>query len=402
MGLISVASSSMRGALQDIWRDYFYVDAIPEEVLVMKAHRRTNKRTKNHGDENILSNGSIISINDGQCAIITLNGKIQDICTETGEYVYNQSEEPSILCEGFVKDTFESFSRRFKFAGDSAQEYRVYYINTKEILGSTFGTASPIPFRVVDNRAGVDIDIRLKMAGSFTFKVTNPVTLYQNVTGNVLEEYRTEEISKQLRQEFLAAVTSGLSVLSSQGLRYSEIMLHANALEKEVVKVLKETWEDERGIQLCNIAFASVVPLDEDVAMIQQLQRGAAFVDPRLASANMMSAQMDAMRSAASNEAGAMTGFMGMNMAMGQMPMYQQPYYQNPMYQQPNMYQQPFRQEQIGGMGYDTSGTRGNRPSYEPPHDTAIRDMSAQTWVCKCGRENPISFGFCPTCGTDR
>lgn len=386
MGLISVTASSMRGALQDIWRDYFYVDSIPEDVLVTRAHRRLNKRSRNQGDDNIISNGSIISINDGQCAIISCNGHIQDICIEPGEFVYSQSTEPSMLCDGFVKDTLESFSRRFKFGGETAKEYRVYYVNTKEILGSQFGTATPIPFRVVDARAGIDMDIRLKMCGSFTFKVINPVTLYQRVTGNVTEEYRTEELSKQLKQEFLSSLVSALAVLSSQGLRYSEVMLHANNLEKECIKILEETWETERGIKLCNIALVSVVPLDEDVELIQQLQRGAIFTDARLANANMMSAQMDAMRSAASNEAGAMTGFMGMNMAMNAIPMYQP-------------YTQPYNQYQ----GF----TPSNRQMYAPQQnvntpDIPIADMSKDEWTCVCGRSYPIEYDFCPKCGNKR
>lgn len=393
MGLISVATSSLRGVLQDAWRDYFYVDSIPEEVLVIKAQRRANSRSKNYGVENVISNGSIIAVNDGQCAIITANGKIEEVCTETGEFVYNESTEPSMLCDGFIKDAFKSFGKRFQFAGEVAKESRVYYINTKEILGSTFGTSSPIPFRVVDERAGIDIDIRLKMCGSFTFRVINPVTLYQKVTGNVMDEYRTEEISKQLRQEFLSAITSGLSRLSAQGLRYSEVMLHANALEKETVDILKETWEDERGIQLCNIAFASVVPLDEDVAMIQQLQRGAIFTDTRLANANMMSAQMDAMRSAASNDAGAITGFMGMNMAMQQpmnygiMTPYVQSYYQ--------------QQHAVPQHNYQTQ--RIQRPTQaREVIDDASREMEGATWTCKCGSVNPNDYGFCPRCGSDK
>lgn len=422
MGLISVAASSMRGALQDVWRDYFYVDAIPEDVLVMRAHRRTGRRSKSNSEENVISNGSIISINDGQCAIITMNGLIQDICTESGEFIYNSSTEPSMLCEGFIKDTLSSIGRRFKFGGDLAQEYRVYYINTKEILGAQFGTSSPIPFRVVDERAGIDVDIRLKMAGSFTFRVTNPVCLYQKVTGNVVDEYKTDEISKQLRQEFLSAIVSALSVLSARGLRYSEIMLHTNEVEQEIINILTENWEEDRGIRLCNIAFVSIVPLDEDVTMIQQLQRAATFTDARLANANMMSAQMDAMRSAASNEAGAMTGFMGINMAMGGMSPYQQPMYgyQQPMYQpqptQPNYYQpQPQHsyhqsQPQQNHNGYRQAGQQQrhpmqspNRQPYQPQQERGTAPiMGSNTWLCTCGHKVPNEYSFCPKCGSDR
>lgn len=378
MGLISVASSSVRGALQDVWRDYFYMDSIPDDTLIIRAECKSGKRSRNKDSNNIISNGSIIAVNDGQCAIITYNGLIQEICSEPGEFVYSQSSEPSMLCEDFIADTLATIKRRFVFGGNAAKEYRVYYINTKEILCTQFGTMNPIPFRVVDQKAGIDIDVRLKICGSFTFRVTNPVTLYQNVAGNVESSFKTEQISKQLKYEFLASLGTALSFVSQKGVRYSELMLHANDMEVECYDILKETWEDERGVKLCNISLASVIPLDEDIEMVQQLQRGAIFTDQRLANANMMSAQMDALRGAANNSAGAITGFMGMNMAMNNIHGYQQPMYQQSMYQQP-MYQQPAQVQ-----------------------DAPIRDMNAGEWVCSCGYKISTDFAFCPKCGSKR
>lgn len=367
MGLISTASASVRGALQDVWRDYFYVDSIPEDTLIVRAECKSNKKKKSEDDCNIISNGSVIAVNSGQCAIITYNGLIQEVCSEPGEFVYSQSTEPSMLCEGFISDTLETIKRRFTFGGNVAKEYRVYYVNTKEIMCTQFGTVNPVPFRVVDQRAGIDIDVRLKICGSFTLRVTNPVTLYQNIAGNVKESFKTEQISKQLKSEFVASLGTAVSALSQMGIRYSEVLLHANDMEVECRKILQENWEEERGIQLCNISLVSVAPLEQDIDMIQQLQRGAIFTDQRLANANMMSAQMDALRNASSNSAGAITGFMGMNMAMNNFGNYQQPV-------QSQQYIQP----------------------------TPITEMSAKEWICSCGYHVPTDFGFCPRCGCKR
>lgn len=380
MGLVSIAASSMKGALQDIWRDYFYVDSMPDDILVIRASKRTNKKKKNNEDDNVISNGSIIAVNDGQCAIITLNGTIQEICSQAGEFVYNQSTEPSMLCDGFIKDTLTSFSTRFKFGGGLPQECRVYYINTKEIFGMHFGTTNPLSFRVVDKRAGIDIDIRLRMAGAFTIKVINPVTLYQNVTGNVIDCYKTEKITGQLRAELLSAMTSALAVLSTKGIRYSDIMIHVNELEIAAREVLHEIWQEDRGIQLENIVIASVAPVDEDLALIQQLQRNATFTDSRLAQANMMSAQMDAIRSAASNSAGALTGFMGMGMAMNSMPMFQ-----NQMQPMQTVQQHSYMNN-----------------SRDCNVDTSVKEMIREEWHCECGRLLPVDFEFCPKCGRSR
>ena len=377
MGLISVANASMRGALKDIWRDYFYIDSIPEDILVIRANKRTNK--KKSDNDNIVSNGSIIAVNDGQCAIVTLNGTIQEICSQPGEFVYNQSTEPSMLCDGFIKDTLKSIGTRFKFGGYMSQEYRVYYINTKEIFGMNFGTSNPLSFRVVDNRAGIDIDIRLRMAGAFTIRVINPVTLYQNVTGNVTECYETYNITPQLRAELLSALTSALSILSSKGIRYSDIMLHVNELESAAREVLHNIWQDDRGIQLENMVIASVAPVDEDLTIIQQLQRSATFTDPRLAQANMIGAQMDALRNAANNSAGAITGFMGMNMAMGTMQTYCPPIQSNI---------NPNYNNQLNNTKYNV--------------DKSVEEMVKEEWICECGQIIPVEFGFCPKCGRPR
>lgn len=380
MGLVSIAASSLRGALKDIWRDYFYVDSIHDDILVIRANKRTNK--KNSQDDNVISNGSIVAVNDGQCAIITANGAIQEICTEPGEFIYNQSTEPSILCDGFIKDTLASFNKRFQFGGGLPQEYRVYYINTKEIFGMNFGTANPLLFRVVDKRAGIDIDIRLRMAGAFTIKIINPVKFYQNVSGNVVDCYKAETIMGQLRAELLSAMTSALAILSSNGIRYSDVMIHVNELEVAARDVLHEIWQDDRGIQLENIVIASVSPVDEDLGLIQQLQRSATFTDSRLAHANMMSAQMDAIRSAANNSAGSLTGFMGMNMAMNSMPMFQP---------QVQPYQQP----------YQHNYNNPNMTNVDNP-DTAVKEMVREEWTCQCGRVLPVDFEFCPKCGRSR
>lgn len=73
-----------------------------------------------------------------------------------GEYTYDQSTEPSIfvgdLGEG-IKNVFNNMANRFTFGGEAPKDQRVYYFNTKELIGNKYGTANPVPFRVVDQRA---------------------------------------------------------------------------------------------------------------------------------------------------------------------------------------------------------------------------------------------------------
>ena len=168
MGLIQAALAAASGVLGDQWKEYFYCDSLSPEILVAKGHRRkTSRWSSNDGDDNIITNGSKISVNDGQCMIIVQNGKVIDLCADSGEYIYDKSTEPSIFNNNKtivenIQDIFFNIRDRFTFGGDTGRDERIYYFNTKEIIGNKYGTPSPIPFRVVDYNIGLDVDIAIK------------------------------------------------------------------------------------------------------------------------------------------------------------------------------------------------------------------------------------------------
>ena len=100
MGLIKAAAGAAGGVLADQWKEYFYCEAMPADVLITKAHKKVSGRSSNkHGSENIISNGSVIAVNDGQCMLIVEQGKVVDVCAEPGEYKYDMSTEPSFSAE---------------------------------------------------------------------------------------------------------------------------------------------------------------------------------------------------------------------------------------------------------------------------------------------------------------
>jgi membrane protease subunit (stomatin/prohibitin family) len=379
MGLVTTAYGAFTGAISDLWREFFYCDALDDDTLVAKGTKRKDKRSSNNGADNVISNGSVISIANGQCAIITDNGLISDVCTEPGEFIFSKSSEPSFMCGSIIKSTVASVNKRFAFGGQIPKDQRVYYVNMREIPNLTFGTTNPIMFRVVDQRAGIDIDIRLKICGNYTIKITNPVTFYSNISGNVEEQYDLDRIHGQLKQEFLAALNPALAQISKKGVKYSELMLYSDDIVNACKDVLSGPWEMNRGITIVSIALASVTPFDDDVTMVQELQRNATFTDPRLMQAGMASAQMDAMRAAANNSNGAMTGFMGMNMAMG--------------YGMPNMMYGQMQQPQ---------NTYGYNQRVNTAEEAAKPMMNGSTWTCVCGKENSSDFVFCPKCGSKK
>ena len=189
MGLISAITQAAQSALADSWREYFYCDSIPVDVLITKANKRQNRNSSNtKGSDNVISNGSIIAVADGQCMLIVEQGKVVEVCAEPGEFVWDSSTEPSIFYGSLgenIKKSFAQIGKRFTFGGDTAKDQRVYYVNTKEILGNKYGTPNPVPFRVVDKNIGLDVDIAIRCHGEYSYRVTDPVLFYTNVASNV-------------------------------------------------------------------------------------------------------------------------------------------------------------------------------------------------------------------------
>ena len=150
MGLIKAALGAAGGVMADQWKEYFYCESVPADVLVTKAHKKVSGRSSNRrGSDNIISNGSVIAVNDGQCMLIVEQGKVVDVCAEPGEYVYDTSTEPSVFCgdlgEG-IRNVFEQVGKRFSFGGEAPKDQRVYFVNTKELVGNM---ELRIPYRSV-------------------------------------------------------------------------------------------------------------------------------------------------------------------------------------------------------------------------------------------------------------
>ena len=323
MGLLKAGVGALSGVLADQWREYFYCEALEQDVLVQKGMKRNSKRSSNtKAEENIISNGSIVAVNDGQCMIIVEQGKVVDLCAVPGEYVYDTSTEPSIFVGNLgssVSDTFKNIGKRFTFGGDTAKDQRVYFFNTKELVGNKYGTPNPVPFRIVDKNVGLDVDIAIRCYGEYSYRVIDPMLFYTNVCGNVDGEYRRSEIDSQLKSELLTALQPAFAKISEMGIRYSALPGHTMELADALNGVLTKKWNELRGISIISFGVSSVTASEEDEEMIKQLQRNAAFRDPTMAAAHLVGAQAEAMQSAAKNEGtgGAFMGFAGLNMAQG-------------------------------------------------------------------------------------
>lgn len=403
MGLIKAAMGAAGGVMADQWKEYFYCESIPVDVLVRKGQKRTSGRSSNtKGSQNVITNGSVVAVADGQCMCIVENGKVVDVCAVPGEFVYDTSIAPSLFTGDLgdsIKNTFSQIGKRFTFGGEAAQDQRVYYFNTKEIIGNKYGTPSPIPFRVVDERAGIDMDISIRCFGEYSYRLTDPILFYTNVCGNVEEEYRREEIDSQLKSELLTALQPAFAKISDMGIRYSALPGHTTEIRDALSEVLSSEWALSRGIEIWKFGVSSVKASEEDEAMLKELQRNAAFMDPTRAAAFMVGSQGDAMKTAAGNTAGAAVGFMGMGMAGGMMGggMNAQNLYA--MGQQQQMQQQMQQPAPAAPAGWTCScGQTGNQGKFcQSCGQPKSVPQEAGAWVCSCGASN--TGKFCQSCG---
>lgn len=383
MGLIKAGMGALGGTLADQWKEFFYCESMPKEVLVTKGQKRTTGRSSNtKGNDNIISNGSGIAVADGQCMIIVEQGKVVEVCAEPGEFTYDTSTESSIFSGNLgesIKETFKTVGKRFTYGGDTGKDQRIYYFNTKEILENRFGTANPVPFRVVDSKIGLDIDVSIRCSGVYSYKIVDPLLFYSNVCGNVEQEYSREELDSTLKTEFISALQPAFGRLSEMELRPNQIVTHNTDLENAMNTALSEKWGALRGLKVVSIALGSVTLPDEDAELIKQAQRTAIMRDPTMAAATLVGAQADAMKTAAGNEAGAMTGFMGMGMAM-------------------NAAGGGMNAQNLFAMGQQQQAQQAAQTPQPTPAPQAA--PAAGGWQCACG--TTVTGNFCPNCGTKR
>jgi len=378
MGLIQAALSSAGNILGEQWKEYFYCEAIDSDVIAVKGQKKVTGFSSNRrGADNIISNGSVIAVADGQCMIIVEQGKIVELCAEPGEFVYDTSTEPSIFSGNLgdsVLEVFKNIGKRFTFGGEAPKDQRVYYFNTKELIGNKYGTPSPVPFRVVDARIGLDVDIAIRCFGEYSYRVSNPILFYTNVCGNISSAYSRDEIEGQLKTELLTALQPAFAKISAMGIRYSALPGHTMEIAEALNEVLSSKWRDLRGIEIVSFGVSSVKANEEDEKMIKELQRNAALANPNMAAAHLVGAQAQAMQDAANNAGGAAMGFMGMNMAMN-----------------------------TGGMNAASLFSMGaQQPVAAPAAPAAPAAKSAASgWTCpSCGT---VATGkFCPECGSKK
>ncbi|MBE6685993.1 MAG: SPFH domain-containing protein [Ruminococcaceae bacterium] len=369
MGLIKAGLGAVGGVLADQWKEFFYCDAMDVDVLIRKGQKRTSGRSSNtKGSDNVISNGSGIAVADGQCMIIVEQGKVVEFCAEPGEYKFDSSTEPSLFTGKLgdsLKETFKTIGKRFTYGGDTGKDQRVYYFNLLEIMDNKFGTPNPFMFKVVNKDIGMSRTVQIRCNGVYSYRITDPMLLYTKVAGNITDEYTRDKLDSQLKTEFIDALQPAFAKLSALALHPAEIPAHTAELKQALNEALKLEWSDRRGISVESVALNPITLTPEDMEKINKMEDAATMgQNPFMMAGRMTDATANAMETAAGNEAGAMTGFMGMGMAGNAM-----------------------------GGGFNAAQSFFNMGQQQQ----AAAAVSADSWKCACGAM--VTGKFCTECG---
>lgn len=396
--VINAAVASIGSVVSDQYREYFYCDAFQPGILAVKGQRR-NQKGVNKGNDNIISNGSIIVVNEGQCMILVDQGKVTEICAVPGEFIYDASTEPSIFYGNLgenIKNSFIQLGRRISFGSEIPKEQRVYFINIKEIRNNLWGTSSPIPFFIHDKVTGFQGDISLMCNGEFSYIISDPIRFYTFVCTNFANVFDKKEIHSILRSEFMTALQPALGSFSEVGLRYSQITTLTDDLTAKLNEELSQKWGELRGLKVVSVTFNTLKATKEDEDRIKSFQDTAVFTNANMAAARMATAQATAFENLHKGEGGNILGIAGMGMLNGAAggnavaDLFAMGAQQN----------QAQAQAAAAPAGWTCScGTQGNTGNFcrecgsKKPGEVA-------GWTCSCGAINKGKF--CAECGAKK
>lgn len=268
MGIIRAAVGSIDGMYQDVWREFFICPSLGGDTLMVRVHKTVSENSGNNGNDDVITNKSIIVVNDGQAAIVVSQGKVISVYTEPGEHTFEDSEHSSL--KGMAKD----FGRRFTFAGDAPPvTQRVYIINTKEIMGKTLETDSPIPIHIKDSRTGLSIDGSVGIAGTYSYRITDPERFYKFAGPAGEKAWNNRYLSSQMDSEMKTALQAAVYRLTNTGVRPSELPEYASELCDILKQEISDRWCSLRGIEIASMALGAITL--HDMSTVQNVQYAA-------------------------------------------------------------------------------------------------------------------------------
>jgi len=345
MGFIKAFAGALSGTFADQWKDYYMPRAgVSETAAIFQAvpqaqNNGVGENTK--GFNNIISNGSKIVVPEGTALITIQDGAITGFIAEPGGYEFrsNDPNSQSIFAgDGILSPLIKSSWEKVKFGGQPGSQQTAFYVSLKEIAGNKFGT----PETIYWNDSFLETKAGGMARGSYSIKIVDPLLFVKNYVpvkylqpGAPTYDFADmdNESANQLFDEFVATIPAAVTKASmdarEENIDTMDFIQTQKAKFSAVMDAELETehnWSTERGIKVDNInmlinydqatqeLLAEVRTDDKEIRKAKRM--GSAYSDNM---AGMMAAASgEAMKNAASNENGAMMGFMGMNMAQQQ------------------------------------------------------------------------------------
>lgn len=358
MGLLKAVHGALGSVMQEQWKEIFWCDSLNDNTLLVRAHKQTGARSANtRQDDDVLTNGSVLCVADGQSVLVVKQGKVVDVCSEPGEHIFHDDQQAGL--KGFFKEV----GKRVSFGGGDIQPvvYRVYYLNTKEITGIRFHSPGSIPFRQGDGVSALDLDGSLALSGCFSYRVSDPVKLYKSIIGNVSDRFDREEINFHMRKELEACMSPALSKLSQKRMRPSQLPGQIPTLCDTLRELMNEGWCGAHGFEIVSLALDGVN--SENASLIQSTQHASMLRNPEMAAAVLIQAETEAIPAAAKSRALVVPVVI------------------------------PVRFSETAEKKAAPVGSSA-RPS------RTAEKKAALSWRCACG--NQTDTAFCPNCGKPR
>lgn len=387
MGLIKAFTAGLSSSFGDQFKEFVVCPNIDKNVLIQRGEVKHGDGNKNP-TEGVISNGSKIVVPQGMAMMLIENGAIKEFSAEPGEYTWDSGSEPSIFTGGFFKgiaDTFRTAGKRFTYGGMAPTDQRVYYVNLLAITGNKFG--SPQPKKITDEKYGM---LEVTFFGEYAFQVKDPIILVQNVIGaNPKDTITYEEVvGGQLKSKFVEQITQAITiVMRKHKVSFGDMGMYGGDISNEMNTILDESWRRQYGLEITDVALADINLTEESMKRVSRIDDATIFSNPNLQSGLMAQASAEAMQTAAGNEAGAMVGFMGMNMAnqsganmMGTVNQNVTGVYQSPVNNQPE------------------PGTIFNHP--EMPVTPIVEEKKEKNTSVVENQQEANIPNFCPNCGT--
>lgn len=382
MGIIRAAVSTVKGSLEDQWLEVVEPYEMDAQTVCTRGVVMRKGREKK-GSPDVLSNGSVIHVDENQFMILTDGGRIIDYTAEPGYYTIEDFAQPSMFSGQFgeaLKDTFN----RFRFGGGTPQSQKVYYINLQEITGIRFGTRNPVNY--FDSFYNAELFLRAH--GTYSIRIVDPLLFYAEAVPRNAERVEVQDINEQFLNEFLEGIQVAVNRMSADGIRISYVASKSTELSRYMADALDDSWRARRGMEVQSVAIASISYDEESQKLIHMRNQGAMLQDPVIREGYLQGAAGRAMEAAASNPNGSMAGFMGFGMGMqsgGNILSAASAANAQQMQQMQQM------QNSQPGQNWNQAAPQGQPGSMQ---------NGSGVWTCGCGAEN--TGNFCTNCGKPR